>query len=239
VRIDPHRPERRVVCPYCRMPIDFVVSVDPKSLKPRVSIVVSTQAVRIEGDSLGKKTQPAKAVDPPPSAPKTIRGLIAECTACGSAFPVDAAKLPLLQACPQCRASYYVTARTDPATKKKVAVLLPQSPAAQPTRASSKPRTGKTRFGMSAVAQLKAETVIPSRKGKTRTVVPVKPPPKPGAPEPPPGAQVVQCTCGEYHIVRRKDLGPEIPCGGCGRILQFEETRDPQTLAPKIRIKPE
>ena len=75
-----------------------------------------------------------------------------------------------------------------------------------------------------------------TKKGRTRvSKLPVKP--KAPPPEIPPGAQGVPCSCGQIFVVRRRDLGQERPCEGCGKVATFEEARDPQTLAPVIRIK--
>lgn len=234
VRIDPLKPDRNVTCPRCRLRIDFVVTIDPKSRRPRVSIVVPLNAVKPEGESLAAvpaKTAP-RAPQPPP--PRTVRAVLAECP-CGAAFPVDASKLPGLQSCPRCKTSYHVTLKTEPGTRKKSALLVPQTPAPVPRARAS----GKTRLGLPPAGPARAETVIPARRGvRTRTIVPppAKAAPKP-PPEVPPGAQAVPCPCGEIHIVRRKDLGHEVPCPTCGRTLRFEEVRDPQTLAPIIRVR--
>jgi hypothetical protein len=37
--------------------------------------------------------------------------------------------------------------------------------------------------------------------------------------------------------VRRRDIGNELTCASCGKTAVFEEARDPQTLAPIIKIR--
>jgi hypothetical protein len=78
----------------------------------------------------------------------------------------------------------------------------------------------------------------PVEEAQEPAAAPVPEAPCGGPPRPPPGAQAVACPCGAYVMVRRKDLDQTLPCMGCGRALRFIEDRDPQTLAPRIRIRP-
>ncbi len=50
------------------------------------------------------------------------------------------------------------------------------------------------------------------------------------APQLPPGAQLVECPCGERILVRSKHVGKEAKCPACDRILKLEKKRDPQTM---------
>jgi hypothetical protein len=107
----------------------------------------------------------------------------------------------------------------------------------------AKPAKGNT--------QVKANTDIsttdffgPNKKGRTRVTkvsrnTTVQPKSKPKAPkEIPPGAQAAECPCGDKFIVRRKDVGQVLACESCGTKYRATEVRDPQTLAPVIRMRP-
>jgi hypothetical protein len=78
----------------------------------------------------------------------------------------------------------------------------------------------------------KAVTRAPRRTRVTST-------PKPKAAAPPPGAQTVTCPCGEVLVARRRDVEAGLTCGACGKALRLMEDRDPQTLAPRVRLRPD
>lgn len=265
IRVDPASPDRHVTCPSCDSTFDFVVSLDAMKKRSRVSIVLSRAAMKTEGESLGKTAPalasppppapppppmaPAAAKAPPPKAPtkvkkpagRTIRAIMGQCE-CGISFPVeDTGELTTIQSCPDCKRSYHVVFKLDAATKEKVAIIVPDKPlkrtlavpkpAEPPPPPAPRPKTVKVNPNDVRTTDF----FTPARKNRTR-VVPTKVRPKP-PPEIPPGAQGVPCPCGETFIVRRKDLGKELTCEGCGKASAFEEARDPQTLAPVIRIR--
>jgi hypothetical protein len=238
IRVDPMSQERRVVCRKCGMKVDFVVSIDPRLRKARVSIVVPRDAVKIEGESLAARKsvpEPAPKAPPPPAprtvAPrsgKTVRVPTGTC-ACGTSFPVDESELTSIQACPTCGTSYHVVVKLEPGTRKKTVILVPEKPFARKEPPAPKPPPAKA----SQKTKTIAPPAVPARKGRA-TVAPTAR--TRAVPEVPPGAQAVACPCGDYVIVRRRDLKGELPCEACGRSLRFEEVRDPQTLAPRIRV---
>jgi hypothetical protein len=264
VRVDPLKQDRRVTCPDCKSTFDFVVTVDAAKKKSMISLVLPRAAMKTEGESLAflgehstapakaqpdyqpdlfaetksktakpaatPKAPPAKAVTKVPrkGSGKTISVPMATCE-CGAVFPLeDNGELTSLQSCPQCNLVYHVVFKIEPGTKRKTAILVPEKPV--------------IRGRMNTVAPPKAQarpgdvTDFFTKKGRTRvSKVSVKP--KAPPPEIPPGAQGVPCSCGQIFVVRRRDLGQEKTCEGCGKVATFEEGRDPQTLAPVIRIK--
>ncbi len=265
VRVDPLKQDRRVTCPDCNSTFDFVVTVDAARKKSMISLVLPKAAMKTDGESLAflgepqavpSKPQPEYQPDlfaetkskaakpaPPPKAPaakgvtkvprkgggKTINVPMATCE-CGAIFPLeDNGELTSLQSCPQCNLSYHVIFKIEPGTKKKTAIIVPEKPV--------------IKHRMQTVAPPKASQARPgdvtdffTKKGRTRvSKVSVKP--KAPPPEIPPGAQGVPCDCGQIFVVRRRDLGQQKTCEGCGKIATFEEARDPQTLAPVIRIR--
>lgn len=205
---------------------------------------------------------PAAKPTPPPKAPptplpkvtrvtrkvggKTTKAIMGNCE-CGAAFPLeDTDELTILQTCPQCNTLYHVVFKLEPGTHLKTAMLVPERPKLPKSRTiAPKPATPLFPEGATPnpddlrvtdffTPAKKARTRISKTKvssTKVKTVTP-KPPP-----EIPPGAQGVPCSCGTIFVVRRKDLAGDLTCEGCGKSAQFEETRDPQSLAPVIRIK--
>jgi hypothetical protein len=255
VRVDPSKQDRRVTCPDCRSTFDFVVTVDAARKKSMVSLVLPRAAMKTEGESLGATSRPDPAPPkaepkPAPKAPpeskpvprpaasksptrvprksgRTIAGVSMATCECGAVFPLeDNGELTSLQSCPQCNRVYHVVFKIEHGTKTKTPIIVPQKPIhhRMETMAPAKaaPRPGDV-------------TDFFTKKGRTR-VSKAAPKAKP-KPEIPPGAQGVPCSCGEIFVVRRRDLGQDKTCEGCGKVATFEEGRDPQTLAPVIRIR--
>ena len=257
VRVDPLRQDRRVTCPSCNSTFDFVVTVDAARKKSMISLVLPRSAMKTEGESLGssaradqKPAPPAKAdpkpapkADPKPApkvpatravtrAPRKSSAKNADIPTatceCGAEFALeDTGELTTLQSCPQCNRVYHVIFKIEHGTKKKTAIIVPQKPVFQRRMETVAPAKATGRPG--------DVTDFFTKKGKTRVgKAPAKPKPPP---EIPPGAQGVPCPCGEIFVVRRRDLGEERTCASCGKASTFEEGRDPQTLAPVIRIR--
>jgi hypothetical protein len=257
VRVDPLSQNRRVTCPDCRSTFDFVVTVDTARKKSMISLVLPKAAMKTEGESLGAASRPDRPAPPPrvdpkpsPKAPpepkpvpkpaasraatrvprksgRAIAGVPTATCECGSVFPLeDNGELTSLQSCPQCNRVYHVVFKIEPGTKNKTAIIVPQKPIhhRMETMPPSKPQ-----------ARPGDVTDFFTKKGRTR-VSKTAPKAKPKV-EIPPGAQGVPCPCGEIFVVRRRDLGQEKTCESCGKASIFEEGRDPQTLAPVIRIK--
>jgi hypothetical protein len=246
IRVDPMTKERRMLCPRCRKPVDFMVDFDTKRRTIQVSAVIPRNT---GGAPPTGASAPSGESGPGKPAGRTVRGVVARCS-CGTGFPIDERHLDDIQSCPGCSCGYHVVVKTEGAGKKRVAILVPQKPivhrdeiiratiyrkrpgsegAPDPTPAPERPENPPS------------PPIIVVRKSRTRTVVPknskVEPAGPLPAPEVPPGAQAVPCSCGATFIVRRKDLGQELTCSRCGRSASFEELRDPQTLTPTIRIK--
>lgn len=256
-RIDPLSQDRRVNCPSCGGTFDFVVTMDSAVKRSRVSLVLPRAALKTEGEtweSLAKarpesvqravtrvsKKDPAKRVGLP----------MAACE-CGAEFPiVDTGELATMQSCPQCNLIYHVVFKLEPGTREKTALLVPEKPKAQKSRISGTPKEAPPAPEMPKRTQVRGRTQkVPTitdaldtgKKNRTRAMTQAtRPSPtvkRKAPPEIPIGAQGVMCRCGEMFIVRRKDIGTKKPCEGCGKVATFEEARDPQTLAPIIRIR--
>jgi len=240
VRVNPLSADRRVSCPACKSPLSFVVSMDQKLKKPRVSMVIPLGQMKTEGTSLGSGPTRAEPPAPPPAATryaagKTTRGVIASCV-CGGTFPVSEEELTTIQSCPQCKVSYHVVVKRDE-NKKKSAILVPVKPighhaGSHKTFVASKPPPSSTRTrGRTQGVPAMTRSQAVSKKARTQ-VSRVPPPP----PQVPPGAQAIPCFCGATLVVRKRDLERGLTCGSCDRRLKFQETRDPQTLSPTLRV---
>jgi len=266
LRVDPSSTDRHVACPSCGNAFDFVVSMDAAKRRSRVSIVLSKAAMKTEGDSLGKagdepvnagKAPGSKGTPPPRSEPtptpakpmpkvtrvtrkvggKTTKAIMGNCE-CGAAFPLeDTDELTILQTCPQCNTLYHVVFKLEPGTRQKTAMLVPEKPKLPKSRTIAQ-KPASTKPIVPIEESRVTDFFTPAKKGRTRVgntkVKAGKPKPPP---EIPPGAQGVPCSCGTIFVVRRKDLTGELTCEGCGTAAKFEETRDPQSLAPVIRIR--
>jgi hypothetical protein len=259
VRVDPMNRNRDVTCRDCGNTFSFAVTMDQGNRNSRVSLILPSGAFKPEGESLAmfpQSREPEEAADfepvaeeapaPPPPPPKsvaripkrsqTIQTLMGHCE-CGSVFPLqDTGELTSIQSCNTCQRSYHVIFKLEPGTRQKTAIIVPTKPLVHRRTMipapPPKPPKGATKVMSNSVAPpAKARTKV----GNTRVMKPAKPR---GPVEVPPGAQAVACSCGETFIVRRRDVGQELACSGCGRKARFEERVDPQTLAPIIRIKP-
>lgn len=230
VRIDPMSSERSLRCPRCSYLIDFVVTVDKATKRPKVSIVVAPDAIKGAGESLAAASKPKRLPPPEPEAPppppaasrakSVVRGVFATCL-CGEEFPVDDRELTTIQPCPRCGVKYHVVVKIERDTKKRTAMLVPVEGTPPPPR----PR----------VSQISAPRATRAPK---RTRVTHAPKPRATAAVPP-GAQAVVCSCGESLVARRRDVEAGLTCGACGKVLRLMEDRDPQTLAPRIRLRPD
>jgi transcription elongation factor Elf1 len=226
LKIDPLRPERKFTCPSCKETSDFIVTMDARSRQPRVSIVVPTKAL-LAADSL--RSAKASRVE---ASRAPVTGAVATCP-CGAPLPVDPDELAEVSTCGACGNVFHVVLKLDPASKRKVAILIPKEgpaprkPAAPPPPREDAPAPRATRVARPAGRPRPTE---PPRGTRVR--------PKPTAVKPPPGTQAAACPCGHTLFVRRRDVGSEVPCPGCGTTLRLEEARDPQTLAPVVRVRP-
>lgn len=249
IRVDPLSRMRRVTCPDCKSPLDFVVSMDQKLKKPRVSIVIPLGLMKTEGPSLGASAPKPKPAPPPPAtrtalrpSGRTVRGVIARCI-CGGSFPVNDEELTSVQSCPQCKVAYHVVVKRD-VDKKRSAILVPVKPVGHhagqiksliapkplPSSTRTRNRTQSVPAGAAKEPPPPARAQTVAKKGRTQ-VPRVPPPPAP------PGTVAVSCLCGQPLFVRRKDLERGLTCEGCDRRLRFQESRDPQSLAPILLVQ--
>jgi hypothetical protein len=142
---------------------------------------------------------------------------------------VDGEELTSLHTCRECGTTYHVVIKLEPDTREKKAILVPKDPFARRktmvprTPPPSADRAGGTRVRPEAKARTRVAPPASSRKAKA--------PPGP----PPPGTLEVRCVCGARCFVRRKEVNRDISCPGCGATLHIQETRDPQTLAPRLQ----
>jgi hypothetical protein len=237
LRVDPLSPERRLRCPACGNSLDFIVTLDGKSKRPRVSIVVRAEAMIPEGESLATLAdhgdEPAPA--PPPRAAtsvprartgKTGMGVLGTCI-CGMSFPVDSEELTSIQTCPQCQTEYHCVVKIERGTHERTAILVPvkTAPVRRPSIAPTALPPAATRSGK--------RTQVTAGRGRTRMMTPKAPVQIPA------GAQGVLCPCGATLVVRKKDVVRGMVCESCGRGHKLQEVPDPQTLVPVIRIRPE
>jgi len=256
VRVDPMNRDRRVTCRNCGNTFDFAVTIDQSNKHSRVSLILPRGAFKTEGDSLAlhspapgsepveeppaefepvaeAEVEPEPAPPPPPRAPKrsnTIQILMGHCE-CGNVFPLeDNGELTSIQSCPTCKCAYHVVFKLEPGTRQKTAIIVPQKPLMHRRMVTTPPKApkGATKAGKTVAPPARARTKV----GNTKAIPKSRPPV-----EIPIGAQAVPCGCGETFYVRRKDLGQELTCVGCGRKARFEESRHPQTLAPTLRIR--
>lgn len=263
VQVDPMNPDRQVTCPGCGNTFDFAVTMDQTSQNSRVSLILPRGALKPSGESLAlhalppapkpppeepvaefqdlEEPEPAPPPPPPKTAPplprkgNTIQILMGHCE-CGTVFPLeDNGELTTVQSCTACGRSYHVVFKLEPGTRQKSAIIVPTKPLMHGRMVTSTPKPkGAAKAGKTVAPPAKARTKV----GNTKVVKPAAPVKAKGPVEIPPGAQAVPCPCGETFIVRRKDVDQELNCAGCGKRTRFEERRDPQTLAPIIRIKP-
>ncbi|HLY11926.1 MAG TPA: hypothetical protein VKW04_21680 [Planctomycetota bacterium] len=261
VRVDPVSQDRRVTCPACSSTFDFVVTMDQASRSPRLSLILPRSALKPEGESLALSPSAKEADAPPPPPPravtrvpkratgKTIKAVLARCE-CGESFPVeDTGELTSVQSCPACSRAYHVVFKIESGSSMKSAIIVPTKPIVHRGEKLrtilSKPSKGATQAPPSKGESPDSNTTDffgPGKKGRTRvtkvsrnTSVPSKPK---APPEIPAGAQAAPCSCGGTFVVRRRDVGQVLTCGDCGAKSRAVESRDPQTLAPVIRMKP-
>jgi hypothetical protein len=229
----------------------------PKSaLKPEGESLALSPSARASvpepADDVVEQAEPPPPPPPPKTVTripkkgggKTIKAVLARCE-CGQEFPVeDNGELTSVQSCPVCNRAYHVVFKV--AGGAKSAIIVPTKPIVHHgeklrTMLSKPPAKGSTKVSRNTDIST-TDFFGPGRKGRTRgTKVSRSPsvPPKPRAPvEIPPGAQAAPCACGETFVVRRKDVGQVLTCASCGAKSRAVETRDPQTLAPVIRMKP-
>ena len=171
---------------------------------------------------------------------KTVKAIMANCE-CGASFPLEETEdLTSMQSCPQCNCLYHVVFKIEHGTHEKTAMLVPEKPKLPKSRTIA-PKPAPPLFPAGAPGNPDdlrvTDFFTPAKKGRTRVGnSKLRGKPKPPA-EIPPGAQGVPCSCGTMFIVRRRDLAEGLTCEGCGKAATFEEARDPQTLAPVLRIR--
>lgn len=254
VRVDPLSQDRRVTCKACSSTFDFVVTMDASRKNTRLSLILPPGALSLpespkptkvpETPKVAKPVEMPAAEAPAPRAVtnvpkktggKTMRAIIAKCE-CGATFPLeDNGELTTVQSCPQCKRSYHVVFKLEPGTRKKVAIVVPQKPIVHRGEMIRTVAAPKPKAVTQAPKPLPRSTVSGK---KNRTIKVVRDPAVPKAPvEVPVGAQAVPCSCGATFIVRRRDLDTEKTCETCGKPARFREDRDPQTMAPVIRLR--
>ena len=228
------------------------------ALKPDgESLALSPSARAPEPEPEAEAAEFVPEPEPPPPPPpkavtrvskkgggKTIKAVIARCE-CGQDFPVeDNGELTSVQSCPVCDRAYHVVFKLSGGMKS--AIIVPTKPIVHRSGDKLRSVVSKAPKGTTQVKRNNDSTTTdffgPGRKGRTRVTKVsrnTKITPKPKAPvEIPAGAQAAPCACGETFVVRRKDVGQVLTCAGCGAKSKASEVRDPQTLAPIIRMKP-
>lgn len=108
VIVDGRHPEGVQVCVLCRQSLRIVVSIDPKTKKRRVGILVAPQAVTVKTEAVKpvKAASPKTRVKPPaPAGPQE-----AQCK-CGTGILVNPAQVDAIYTCVGCGACYSAVAR--------------------------------------------------------------------------------------------------------------------------------
>lgn len=211
LRIDTFSEERRLRCPKCNRVIDVVVSFDRASKRTKVSIVVPMDALLSEGQSLGASPEPPKKAGPSTTALPRPKTVVRGVF--GTCLCGE--EFPVDE-------TELTTIQPCPRCGTKYHVVVKLDRETKKRSAILVPVEGPT----------KARPGVPSatrgiKRAKAKTV------------ELPPGAQPVMCPCGAVLPARRKDVATGLSCGACGRELKLMEDRDPQTLVPRIRLRPD
>ena len=105
-----------VVCPECKESLKIVVTLDPRTGKKRVGILVSPMAVVPEKPKKAQKGAPAAAV---------AEGMFKPLCTCGSEVIVDFRSVDSVFTCGWCGASFTAFLKTDKETGEKTPVLIP------------------------------------------------------------------------------------------------------------------
>jgi hypothetical protein len=103
-----------VVCPECKESLKIVVTLDPRTGKKRVGILVSPMAVVPEKPKKAQKGAPAAA-----------EGMFKPLCTCGSEVIVDFRSVDSVFTCGWCGASFTAFLKTDKETGEKAPVLIP------------------------------------------------------------------------------------------------------------------
>lgn len=109
-----------VVCPECKESLKIVVTLDPRTGKKKVGILVSPMAVVPQ--KAAKEKPPAKA----PKAPAAVgEGMYKPLCTCGSEVIVDFRSVDSVFTCGWCGASFTALLKTDKESGEKIPVLIP------------------------------------------------------------------------------------------------------------------
>lgn len=109
-----------VVCPECHETLKIVVTLDPRTGKKKVGILVSPMAVVPQ--KTGKEKAPAKAAR---ALAAVGEGMYKPLCTCGSEVIVDFRSVDSVFTCGWCGASFTALLKTDKETGEKTPVLIP------------------------------------------------------------------------------------------------------------------
>jgi hypothetical protein len=159
-----------VVCPECKESLKVVVTLDPRTGKKRVGILVSPMAVVPEKPRKAVKGAPAAAVG---------EGMFKPLCTCGSEVIVDFRSVDSVFTCGWCGASFTAFLKTDKESGEKVPVLIPVQvmPMAKERAKSSRklpkvaepPKAKTSRKGAAPLEELEELEAPPVETAKTRT----------------------------------------------------------------------
>jgi hypothetical protein len=139
---------------------------------------------------------------------------------CGAENRINPASLGEVQTCFWCHGRFRIVVAQNPDTGKEFAITMPVS-AAEAGTAVSPPTPAP------------APPPRPIGKGPTREVpASVSGPGKSIA-----STVVVRCFCGARLYARRDQVGCNVVCPACERLLKLETVRDPQTLGTTVRAE--
>lgn len=128
VIVDGRRPEGVQVCIVCRQSLHIVVSIDPRTQKRRVGILVAPQAVTVKTETV----KPVKAASPKTRV-KAPGPQEAQCK-CGTGVMVDTTQVDALYTCVGCGRCYSAFARAGVAQLMAVDTIPLDETPPPPTR---------------------------------------------------------------------------------------------------------
>jgi len=132
--VDGRRPEGVQACVVCRQSLKVVASVDPRTRKRRIGIVVAPQAMTAATRAV-KPASKREATKPRAKA-APLSGVHSPKCACGARVPVSSTAVDAVHTCPWCGACYTAVSRPDPKTGVPLLLLMPVEmvPAAPPAK---------------------------------------------------------------------------------------------------------
>jgi len=174
------------VCPECKESLKIVVTLDPRTGKKKVGILVSPMAVVPQKPKAKSAAKVSRAVAP------VGEGMYKPLCACGSEVIVDFRSVDSVFTCGWCGASFTALLKKDKETGEKAPVLIPVQvvPLAKDRPRSSRklpkipeaPKPKTVRRTAAALEELEEIEPLPPKHKTVRRLAEEKPAPEPSAP---------------------------------------------------------